>query len=259
MPTMVSIIIPTLNEEAFLGDCLKSLAHEQCEIIVVDGGSTDRTTSIAEEYGANVVRLGTANRAMQMNAGARLAQGDLFLFFHADSRLPTGGIDAMRIAMRNPKVVGGSFSLAFFPDEPFYSFLAIGANVFCRMTRMIFGDRGMFIRPALFWQIGSFQELVIMEDAALATSMRELGKICILPDVVRTSARKYKNETKLQAIYRTMWAYSAYRLGVPPEKIKAGYYKLGRPDHSEIFFKAFKANWAYHLLLTSISQWSMAR
>ncbi len=225
---MVSVIIPVLNEEGYLGDCLKSLNQVCGEVIVVDGGSTDNTVGLAESYGVKVIRIGCANRGIQMNAGAALAKGDLLLFFHADSRVPPGGIDAMISAMRDPAVIGGGFSLEFFPSAFFYTGLAIGANLFCRMTRMIFGDRGMFIRAGDFAALGRFPETAIMEDAALATAMRRAGKIVILPEVVATSARKYVHETKLQAVYRTVWAYTAYRLGVPAEKIKAGYYRLER-------------------------------
>ena len=229
---MVSVIIPALDEEKYLGDCLQSLGAAQCEVIVVDGGSTDNTVALAESFGAKVINLGSANRGRQMNAGAAAAQGELLLFFHADSRLPPNGIESMISAMKDPAVIGGGFSLEFFPATLFYSGLAIGANVFCRMTRMIFGDRGMFIRAGCFRALGRFPETVIMEDAALATTMRRAGKIAILPEVVATSARKYVHETKFQAVYRTIWAYTAYRLGVPAEKIKAGYYRLERqgPD-----------------------------
>ncbi len=227
-PRPVSVIIPALNEEALLGDCLQSLAQEGCEIIVVDGGSADRTPAIAAAFGATVIRLGVANRAKQMNAGAKIAQGELLLFFHADSRLPRGGIAALQKVMAKPHMAGGAFSLRFFPEEPFYSWLAVGANAFCRLTKMMFGDRGMFIRASLFRQIGPFPEQAIMEDAALATAMRKAGDIVILPDAVYTSARKHHKETNLQAVYRTLWAYAAYRLGVSPEKIKARYYGLAK-------------------------------
>lgn len=225
---MVSVIIPALNEEGYLGDCLESLKKAHCEVIVVDGGSTDQTVAVAEAFGATVIRLGEANRGRQMNAGAAVARGDLYLFFHADSRLEPGGIEAMTAAMQDSRLVGGGFSLRFYPEAAFYSCLAVGANVFCRITRMIFGDRGMFIRAEHFTRMGRFPEMAIMEDAALATLMRQSGKIVILPEIVATSARKYADETKLQAVYRTVWAYTAYRLGVPAEKIKAGYYGLAR-------------------------------
>ncbi len=225
---MLSIIIPTLNEEEYIRDCLQSLSGGQCEVIVVDGGSTDKTVTIAESCGAKVIRMNIANRARQMNVGAEAALGDLFLFFHADSRLPVGGMESMIKTMDDPKIIGGGFALGFYPVETFYSCLAVGANFFCRITGMIFGDRGMFIRANHFWHIGKFPEMAIMEDAALATSMRHVGKIVILPGVVMTSARKYTNETKLQAVYRTLWAYTAYRLGVPAATIKAGYYGLGK-------------------------------
>ena len=229
---MVSVIIPALNEEKYLVACLGSLEAAECEVIVVDGGSTDNTVAIAESFGAKVIRLGVANRGRQMNAGAIAAQGELLLFFHADSRLPPKGIKSMVAAMKDPAVIGGGFSLEFFPATLFYSGLAVGANLFCRMTRMIFGDRGMFIRADCFQALGRYPETAIMEDAALATTMRHRGKIVILPEVVATSARKYVHETKFQAVYRTIWAYTAYRLGVPAEKIKAGYYRLERkgPD-----------------------------
>ena len=224
----VSIIVPTLNEELYLADCLRSLEHPCCERIVVDGGSSDNTLQIARQAGVRTLRCPVANRGRQLNAGAAVARGKILLFFHADSRMPTGGIASMLSAMQDPRLIGGGFDLGFFPPEPFYRFLAFGANLFCRMTRMIFGDRGMFLRTDRFCQLGGFPETAIMEDAALSTSMRRAGKIAILPEVVETSARKYANETKLQAMYRTMWAYAAYRLGVSPETIKAGYYRMGK-------------------------------
>jgi rSAM/selenodomain-associated transferase 2 len=224
------VIIPVLNESAYLGGCLQNFTQEQCEVIVVDGGSTDNSVALAESFGAKVIRLGVANRGRQMNVGAATAQGELLLFFHADSRLPPNGIESIVAAMKNPAVIGGGFSLEFFPATLFYSGLAVGANLFCRMTRMVFGDRGMFIRADCFEALGRFPETAIMEDAALATTMRRAGKMVILPGVVATSARKYANETKLQAVYRTIWAYTAYRMGVPAEKIKAGYYRLERKE-----------------------------
>lgn len=231
---MISIIIPTLNEEQYLEDCLRSMPKDdQSEIIVVDGNSTDATVAIATSFGVKVICLTISNRAMQMNVGAEAATGDILLFFHADSRLPAGAITAIHKVMLDPQVFGGAFDLGFYPVQLFYSLLAIGANFFCRMTQMIFGDRGMFIRTTDFWCIGGYTVLDIMEDAALGTKMREQGKIKIISDIVMTSARKYATETKLQAIYRTVWAYCAYRLGVPAAKIKAGYYGLASKKNSK--------------------------
>jgi len=227
---VLSIIIPTLNEEKYLADCLQSLPCDNCEVIVVDGGSTDDTVTIAENFGVQVIKLNISNRAVQMNAGAKFAKGDTFLFFHADSRLPRDGIKAIITRMDNRQIIGGGFNLGFFPFHPFYTLLAAGSNIFCRITRMIFGDRGIFIRATDFWRLGCFPEICIMEDAALATAMRRSGKIVILPDIVMTSARKYANETKKQALYRTIWAYIAYQIGVPAKKIKDGYYGLSQKN-----------------------------
>ena len=224
----VSIIVPVLNEEVCLPACLKSMKDSACEIIVVDGGSSDSSVAIAEKFGARVIETGMANRGKQMNVGARAAHGEILLFFHADSLLPPGGPGAIEKVMNTPGVVGGGFSLSFFPASRFFSFLAWGANVFCRLTRMTFGDRGIFIRAEDFWRLGGYTENAIMEDVNLSDKMRRCGKIAILSEVVATSARKYEQETKLQSAYRTIWAYTAYRLGVAPEVIRAGYYGLAK-------------------------------
>lgn len=224
----VSVIIPVWNEAEHIEQCLASFRGQACELILVDGGSEDETVALAEKSGVRIIRRHRANRGQQMNVGARVASGEYLLFFHADSRLPVGGIAAIEAALADPAVVGGAFQLAFFPPTQFYRFLASGANLFCWATRMLFGDRGIFLRAKDFWQWGGYVESAIMEDAMLADRMRRQGQLALLPLTVYTSARKYANETKLQAVYRTMWAYAAYRLGVSPERIRAGYYGLDR-------------------------------
>ena len=226
----ISVIVPVLNEEDNLPVCLESMEDGACEIIVVDAGSKDNSIAIAEKFGATTICLGVANRGRQMNAGAKAAHGEILLFFHADSRLPAGGLDAIAKAMNKPGIIGGGFSLAFFPRTRFYSFLAWSANLFCRLTRMTFGDRGVFIRADDFWKLEGYLETAIMEDADFSSKMRRFGKMVLLPEVVETSARKYAAESKLQSIYRTIWAYTAFQLGVDPEKIRQGYYGLTKKE-----------------------------
>lgn len=225
---MISIIIPTLNEELNISECIESITGDNFEIIVVDAQSEDNTVQIAELLGAQTLISSVANRAVQMNLGADHANGDIFLFFHADSRLPKGGLKAINKTLKDKSVIGGGFNLLFFPNTIYNRFLAFLSNAFCRLTNIILGDRGFFIRREDFYQLGQFPVTDIMEDADLSFAIQKKGKLKILPFYVRTSARKYKKESILQIIYRTSWSYIAYRVGVSREKIYKQYYGLNK-------------------------------
>ncbi len=229
---MISIIIPTLNEEENIADCIKGFLDQACEVIVVDAQSQDNTLNIARQLNVKIIESKIKNRAHQMNLGAKAAQGDILLFFHADSRISDYALDSIKKILNNKKYIGGGFTLRFFPKNPFNLFQSGFANVFCRLTGLLFGDRGIFIRKDSFIELGGFPEVKIMEDAAFSDKMRKNGKIIILPEIVKTSARKYANETKFQALYRTMWAYIAYKIGVSPETIYKGYYNIKEKDNS---------------------------
>lgn len=229
---MISVIIPTLNEENSLSECLESFAADACEIIVVDAQSTDQTVSIAQSFGVKIIQTSVANRAVQMNIGARNSQGEVLLFFHADSRLPQKGLKAIASVLETKDLIGGGFRLSYYPDTHFYRLLASWGNLFCRFTGTIFGDRGIFIRKDDFEQLGGYPEIAIMEDVALMEKMQERGRIVLLPLVVKTSARKYISETMFQVIYSHLWSYVAYGFGVSPEKIYQRYYGLDKTKDS---------------------------
>ena len=225
---MISVIIPVLNEEKHLEECLKIFSMQKCELIVVDGGSVDRSLEIARENGVTTIALGFANKGRQMNEGAAHSSGDILLFFHADSILPGGALKMIEDVLENKYLLGGTFKLGFHPSKPFYSFLAFFTNIFCSLTRMAFGDRGIFMKRQVFLSLGGFKEYAIMEDADMSDMLRKKGKTAMLPLRVSTSARKYANETHIQACYRTIYACIAYWAGVDPEKIKEGYYKSAK-------------------------------
>lgn len=108
----ISIIVPTFNEETTIGPLIDNLAAlSPEEILVADGGSSDRTVEIASQR-VRVLRTQTS-RALQMNAGAQVAGGDVLLFLHADARLGPGALNALREAMREPEVPGGNFDVIY--------------------------------------------------------------------------------------------------------------------------------------------------
>ncbi len=232
---MISVIIPTLNEEENIEDCIKGFLGQDCEVIIIDAQSTDSTVDIARGFNVKLIESNLKNRAYQMNIGAKEAKGDILLFFHADSRISGLALDSIKKILNNKKYIGGGLTLRFFPETPFTLFQADFANIFCKLTSMLFGDRGIFIRKDTFFELGGFPDVKIMEDAAFSDKMRKNGKIIILPEVVKTSARKYASETKFQTLYRTMWAYIAYKIGVSPDTIYKGYYNLKEKDNIQNF------------------------
>ncbi|CAK9015570.1 unnamed protein product [Durusdinium trenchii] len=119
VPPTVAVIIPAMNEEKSLPTTLQSVLAQKPspqEIVVVDPGSTDRTSEVASECGAQVL-TSPRGRAVQMNAGARNTKADVLLFLHADTGLPEGAVAAIQVALCNPRVLGGCFELRFHEEE----------------------------------------------------------------------------------------------------------------------------------------------
>ena len=197
----VSVVVPALNEEAVIGSTLKHLASldpQPLEVIVAVGDSSDGTASIAQSLGAVVVKASGAfgrGRSRQMNAGALRAKGDVLIFLHADTQLPT---DAVAVARRQlcagrrtqRTVLGGFVSLITVPErdktywflsthnvaKTFYTVLAFRPKSFILGLRCLFGDQAMFCRRRDFEYVGGFDEnLPIMEDADLCVRMHTAG------------------------------------------------------------------------------------
>jgi len=230
----VSVVVPALDEGRALGAtllALQQLRPPAQEIIVVDGGSRDRTRGVAREHGVRCIR-GRRGRATQMNRGARAATGDLLWFVHADTHVPEGGVASIRAALDDPGTVLGGFSPRIVSEaapgrtlhfmsannwaKTFYGPLVGRPVSFARGLRCLFGDQAMFCRRADFWRSGGFDEdLPLMEDADLCLRMhmsgpapgaaaappqrgllpprRRRGRVRMLPDAVRTSGRRIES------------------------------------------------------------------
>lgn len=224
---MISVIIPALNEEARLTGCLESVLaqRENVQVIVVDGGSEDGTLEAARRCGVEVVALGRAGLAAQLNAGAAEAGGDMLLFLHADSRLAPGTL--ARLRKIPPGITGGAFTMQLDGPRFFYRLLSLGGNLYCRLTGTYFGDRGIFVRPSAFHRLGGFAPLPIMTDVDFSRRMRRLGKTVLLKGPVINSSRKFDAESPWRTIYLIFYALLAFRLGVDPARIKKKYYSSG--------------------------------
>ncbi len=221
---MISVIVPTHNEEDLLPDCLESVLNEQADLqlVVVDGASSDKTLQVARRYTGEVISLAKADLSAQLNTGAAAADGDILLFLHADSRLTPGTL--ARLKEIPPQIVGGAFTMQVEGGRFFYRLLTLGGNLYCRLTGTYFGDRGIFARTSAFRKLGGFTPLPIMADVEFSRRLQSLGKTVLLKGPVINSSRKFEHESPLRAIGLIVYALLAYRFKVDPEKIKEKYY-----------------------------------
>ena len=219
----ISVIVPVLNEEKTIAsalEALRPLATE--EVIVVDGGSSDCTRELAAQTQA-VVLSSSRGRAEQMNQGARVAKGNVLLFLHADTRLPSSAMGDILAALKDPMCVGGRFDVRL--DRRGWIFTLIGAliNMRSRLTSVATGDQAIFVRRKIFEEVGGFPEIPLMEDIAFSRVLKIKGRMACLRSQVVTSARRWEKEGVWRTILK-MWALRLLFLaGISPFHLKRFY------------------------------------
>lgn len=221
----LSIIIPTLNEEANLAQTLMSIGRlSDGEVIVSDGRSQDNTVEIAEKWGAKVIRS-RPNRGEQMNSGAREASGEILLFLHADTLLPDGYPELIRKAMIYPRVAGGAFAWKVEPSTPFLRYLERNVAWRTKIFRMPYGDQAYFVRASIFREMGGYEDIPLMEDVEFIRRLRKVGKLEFIPQPVVTSPRRYQKRGPVRTALRNKLTLWGYYLRVPPARLAKFYYK----------------------------------
>ena len=216
---LISIIIPTLNEEENIAACLRgTLNASQVERIVVDGGSRDQTMEIARSCGAKVINSPTG-RARQMNAGAEMASGDLLLFLHADTLLPEGFDDCVRQVLTQPGVAAGAFEFRLDATSRGLQIIERIANWRSRFLQLPYGDQAIFIRSALFREMGRYPDMPILEDFELVRRLKRKGRIHTASYPAITSARRWMAGGVWKTTLSHQLIVAAYYLGVSPTLI----------------------------------------
>jgi len=228
----VCAIIPTLNEAGRVSDCLTALSRQTAvaEALAVDGGSSDATRQAVISAIPRLRQAGIAlrvmdagkGRAAQMNAGAAASAGDVLLFLHADTLLPTGAAAAAAEAVEMG-CVGGAFTHRFIEDDPRLSIISWWANTRSRFARLFFGDQAIFVRRDVFEALGGFRPLPIMEDLDFSSRLRRRGRTALLPLRVRTSGRRFLSEGVGRTCLKMMWLRAAYRAGADPWSLQRHY------------------------------------
>lgn len=226
-PARISVVIPVLNETENINRLIGHLralpSDKGPEIIVVDGDA-DQSTVKAIEHSNVITAAADPDRAVQMNAGAALATGDVLLFLHADTFLPWNAFERIESALQDDRYQGGAFDLGILTTRKIFKVTECYVALRTRLTRVPFGDQGIFIRKTYFEQIGGYREIPIMEDVELMRRIRKRGEaICIITEKVMTSPRRWEKEGVLYATFRNWALQLLYIFGMPPERLARWY------------------------------------
>ena len=230
----LSIIVPALNEADTIGGLLADLAPFRtagAEVILVDGGSIDGTP---ERAAADVDRVLPAQkgRAAQMNAGARVAVGDLLWFLHADTRVPADAAAALQDAWAGG-ARWGRFDVRLSGRHFLLRLVERGMNIRSRLTGIATGDQGIFVTRAAFEQVGGFPPLVLMEDIALSRALRRLARPACLRVPLITSSRRWEEGGVLRTVL-LMWRLRlAYAFGADPARLARRYHRRRMPRRAD--------------------------
>lgn len=219
----VSVIIPTYNESTVLSETLTRLkALHPFEIIIGDGQSEDDTVAIARRHAVTVVQS-PRGRAVQMNAAAGEARGDLLLFLHADSHINPRGYRKMTETMSDGQILGGAFSLEIDSPLPALQRIARWANLRSRYLNLVYGDQGIFVRLQVFQDLQGFLPVPICEDLEFYRRLRKKGPVVLLKEKACTSPRRWLAEGSHYTTLRNTAITSLFLMGFPPAILSRWY------------------------------------
>lgn len=225
---IISIIIPVLNEAAIITQTLERIKfNPQVEIIVVDGGSNDETVTLAKQKKVTVTIVAKKGRAAQMNAGAKIAQGDILLFLHSDTQLPDNYLEIVQKTLARSLAIAGAFSLKIDGKNLPLRLVEITVEMRSRFLSLPYGDQGLFLTKQTFQEIGGFADLPIMEDFEIVQRLKRQGKIAIAPATAVTSSRRWQKLGVLQTTAINQLIILGYYLGISPLKLKNFYRNFG--------------------------------
>jgi rSAM/selenodomain-associated transferase 2 len=223
-PRDISVIIPALNEQPGVGRAIRSAWHTGAgEVLVVDGGSCDETPRIAEQLGASVFRS-APGRARQQNVGAARAKGAILLFQHADCWLGSNCLHQVaRVLNDTSDTVAGAFRQRIDGSGFLYRALEHGNAARAGRFGIAYGDQGIFVRRAIFEQLGGFAQVPLMEDVMLMRRLRGCGRIVLLPGPLHVSSRRWQRQGVIRQTARNWCLLAAYFCGVPPASLARHY------------------------------------
>jgi len=221
----LSVVVPALDEEAGIATMLQGLSTLRArgaEVIVVDGGSRDRTAALARPLSERLIAA-PRGRAAQMNAGASAARGEALLFLHADTRLPADADQLILDGLAASGRAWGRFDVRIEASHPLLPVVAATMNLRSRLTGIATGDQAMFVARSAFAAVGGFPDVALMEDIALSRRLKRLGRPLCLRSRVTTSGRRWEKHGVVRTVL-TMWRLRlAFFFGATPAKLAVRY------------------------------------
>jgi rSAM/selenodomain-associated transferase 2 len=221
----LSVIMPALNEAAGIECTLQALQELRAqghEVIVVDGGSSDRTVALATPLADRVV-VAPRGRASQMNAGAGLASGSVLWFLHADTVPPPGACGQLLAVLHVTGRVWGRFDVTLRGDSIGLGLVARMMNLRSRLTGIVTGDQGLFVTRSAFRQAGAYPLIPLMEDIALSRALRRISRPVALRLQLSSSARRWQRHGLMPTITRMWLLRLGYYCGIDPARLARWY------------------------------------
>jgi len=210
---LISIIIPALNEEKALPDTLRRVFEQdgEFEVILVDGGSEDRTIAIARQFPNVTILSAKRGRASQMNAGAALAKGEWLLFVHADAILPPQALTVIR----QQEADAGGFRHFFSGNARGLKLVSWLHNFRCARTGVFYGDQAMFVRQSLFYDLGGFPDVPVLEDLLFGEVLASATTPVFLEQKVSSDSRKFEQKGVWLSLFRVIIIQLCHELKLP--------------------------------------------
>lgn len=228
-PLLLSIVVPTLNEQQTVGRLLGDLRRLTTphEVIVVDGGSTDLTADVARAAGARLL-VSEPGRGLQLGAGASAARSPLLLFIHADVRLDDGALALLdEISVARP-ACAMAFRLRIDAAGISYRLIEWATNLRSRLLSLPYGDQGLVVRREDYIRAGGYPALPLMEDVALIRRLRRVTRVHLLDAAVKVSARRWQADGPVRRMLKNWVLMARFLTGTPPERLAPRYRPPGQ-------------------------------
>jgi len=222
---LLSVVVPTRNEEQCIAKTLASLRSLRAsghEVIVVDGGSTDATRTLASGHCDRVISS-PPGRARQQNAGAQIARGDVFWFVHADTRISQAAAEELLACLAQQPECWGRFDIRFESSRPALRVIAACMNLRSRLTAIATGDQGLFVSREYFQRLHGFVDQALMEDVELTRRLKRIAPPLCLRSPIVTSSRRWETHGILRTVLLMWWLRAAYFFGVDPQRLARWY------------------------------------
>ena len=215
----VAVIVPVYNEEQTLRDSLQHFIDlDADELIFVDGGSSDQTSSLLKQSGVHCL-ASKPGRATQMNTGANISTSDILVFIHIDTMVSKSDVEVVREAFTQTDVVGGRFDVRLSGQHKAFRIIEFMINMRSRLSKISTGDQVQFVARSVFETMGGFSDMPLLEDVEFSTRLKKIGPVACLSEQVVTSSRRWEQHGMIKTVW-LMWKIRLlYWLGVSPEKL----------------------------------------